>query len=114
MNGLEEKFILEISNSSNIAFWHRNLGRGKGFSLNGFKSNHYPDFILVTKTNRVIVVETKGSDRDNSDSASKLRLGLAWEKSTNSTKYKYMMVFDKNAIDGAYNLEEAIRLIKLM
>nr|WP_315251720.1 DEAD/DEAH box helicase family protein [uncultured Flavobacterium sp.] len=114
MNGLEEKFILEISNSSNIAFWHRNLGRGKGFSLNGFKSNHYPDFILVTKNNRVIVVETKGSDRDNSDSAAKLRLGLAWEKSTNSTKYKYMMVFDKNAIDGAYNLEEAIRLIKQM
>ena len=114
MNGLEEKFILEISNASNIAFWHRNLGRGKGFSLNGFKSNHYPDFILVTKNNRVIVVETKGSDRDNSDSAAKLRLGMAWEKSTNSTKYKYMMVFDKNAIDGAYNLEEAIRLIKQM
>jgi type III restriction enzyme len=112
MNGLEEKFILEISNAPNIAFWHRNLGRGKGFSLNGFKSNHYPDFILVTKTNRVIVVETKGSDRDNSDSASKLRLGKAWEKSTNSPKYKYMMVFDKNAIDGAYNLEEAINLIK--
>jgi type III restriction enzyme len=113
-NGLEEQFILEISNAPNIAFWHRNLGRGKGFSLNGFKSNHYPDFILVTKNNRVIVVETKGSDRDNSDSAAKLRLGMAWEKSTNSTKYKYMMVFDKNAIDGAYNLEEAVRLIKQM
>ena len=114
MNGLEEKFILEISNSPNIAFWHRNLGRGKGFSLNGFKSNHYPDFILVTKNNRVIVVETKGSDRDNSDSAAKLRLGMAWEKSTNSAKYKYMMVFDKNAVDGAYNLEEAVRLLKQM
>ena len=84
MNGLEEKFILEISNSENIAFWHRNLGRGKGFSLNGFKSNHYPDFILVTKNNKVIIIETKGSDRDNSDSAAKLRLGMAWEKITGS------------------------------
>ena len=114
MNGLEQQFIMEIANTSNISFWHRNLGRGKGFSLNGFKSNHYPDFIIVTKTNRVIVVETKGSDRDNSDSSAKLRLGKAWEKSTNSTKYKYMMVFDKNAIDGAYNLEEAILLISKM
>ena len=60
------------------------------------------------------MVETKGSDRDNSDSSAKLRLGKAWEKSTNSTKYKYMMVFDKNAIDGAFNLEEAISLISKM
>ena len=113
MNGLEQQFILEISSFENIAFWHRNLGRGKGFALNGYKSNHYPDFILVTKTNKVIVIETKGSDRDNSDSASKLRLGKSWAKLSGSN-YNYMMVFDKNAIDGAYNLEKAISLIKQM
>jgi type III restriction enzyme len=113
MNGLEQQFILEISSFENIAFWHRNLGRGKGFALNGYKSNHYPDFILVTKTNKVIVIETKGSDRDNSDSASKLRLGKSWSKLSGSN-YNYMMVFDKNAIDGAYNLEKAISLIKQM
>ena len=113
MNGLEEQFIREISGFSTISFWHRNLGRGKGFSLNGYKSNHYPDFILVTKTNKVILVETKGSDRDNSDSASKLRLGMAWANSAGSS-YNYLMVFDKNAIDGAYNLEKAISLIKQM
>jgi type III restriction enzyme len=113
MNGLEQQFILEISSFENIAFWHRNLGRGKGFALNGYKSNHYPDFILVTKSNKVIVVETKGSDRDNSDSAAKLRLGKAWSK-ISGANYNYMMVFDKNAIDGAYNLEKAISLIKQM
>ena len=113
MNGLEEQFIREISGSANIAFWHRNLGRGKGFALNGYKSNHYPDFILVTKANKVIVVETKGSDRDNSDSAAKLRLGKAWEKSAGSN-YSYMMVFDKNAIQSAYNLDKAVSLIKQM
>jgi type III restriction enzyme len=113
MNGLEQQFILEISSFSNIAFWHRNLGRGKGFALNGYKSNHYPDFILVTKNNKVIVVETKGSDRDNSDSAAKLRLGKAWSTASGSN-YVYMMVFDKNAIDGAYNLEKAISLIQQM
>ncbi len=83
MNGLEEQFILEISSSSNIAFWHRNLGRGKGFALNGFKSNHYPDFILVTKTNKVIVVETKGSQLNNPDTAAKLRLGKSWARLSN-------------------------------
>jgi type III restriction enzyme len=113
MNGLEQQFILEISSFENIAFWHRNLGRGKGFALNGYKSNHYPDFILVTKTNKVIVVETKGSDRDNSDSAAKLRLGKSWARLSGSN-FSYMMVFDKNAIDGAYNLEKAISLIKQM
>ncbi|SHL33141.1 DEAD/DEAH box helicase [Flavobacterium xanthum] len=113
MNGLEQQFILEISSFSNIAFWHRNLGRGKGFALNGYKSNHYPDFILVTKNNKVIVVETKGSDRDNSDSAAKLRLGKAWSTASGSN-YTYMMVFDKNAIEGAYNLEKAISLLEQM
>lgn len=113
MNGLEQQFILEISSFENIAFWHRNLGRGKGFALNGYKSNHYPDFILVTKTNKVIVVETKGSDRDNSDSSAKLRLGKSWAR-LSGPNYNYMMVFDKNAIEGAYNLEKAISLIKQM
>ncbi|WP_418262110.1 DEAD/DEAH box helicase [Flavobacterium faecale] len=113
MNGLEQEFISKISGFSNISFWHRNLGRGKGFALNGYKSNHYPDFIIVTKNNKVIVVETKGSDRDNSDSSAKLRLGKAWSTASGSN-YLYMMVFDKNAIDGAYNLDKAISLIQQM
>jgi type III restriction enzyme len=113
MNGLEQQFILEIAHFSNIAFWHRNLGRGKGFALNGYKSNHYPDFILVTKNDKVIVVETKGSDRNNSDSTAKLRLGKSWATAS-GTDYTYMMVFDKNAIEGAYNLEKAISLIQQM
>lgn len=113
MNGLEEKFISEVANFANISFWHRNLGRGKGFSLNGFKSNHYPDFILVTKSNKVILVETKGGDRDNTDSAAKLRLGKAWANIA-GPNYKYLMVFDKNAIAGAYDIGEAIKLIREM
>lgn len=114
MNGLEQQFIMEVANYANIAFWHRNLGKGKGFAINGFKSNHYPDFILVTKKNKVILVETKGSDRDNSDSESKVRLGNAWAELCGRSSYEYMMVFDKNAIDGAYNLDKAKELIRQM
>ena len=113
MNSLEEQFIREVASLSNISFWHRNLGRGKGFSLNGYKSNHYPDFILVTKTNKVILIETKGADRDNSDSAAKLRLGKAWSR-LSGPGFNYLMVFDKNEIEGAYSLTKAVSLIKQM
>lgn len=113
MNSLEEQFILEIANYPNIAFWHRNLGKGKGFALNGFKSDHYPDFIILTKKGKIILVETKGGDRDNSDSESKLRLGKKWAE-LSGPDYKYMMVFDKNAIEGAYNLDKAKELLRQM
>ena len=53
MNDFEKQVILTISSFPNIAFWHRNLERGKGFFINGFKSNHYPDFIGC---NRVLML----------------------------------------------------------
>ena len=46
MNNFEERVAMELGTSSNIVFWHRNLERGKGFYINGFKANHYPDFIM--------------------------------------------------------------------
>lgn len=111
MNNFETTVITDFASLPNIVFWHRNLGRGKGFPINGFKSNHYPDFILVTKSGKVILVETKGDDRDNSDSAAKCRLGNKWAE-LGGKDYQYFMVFDKNAIDGAYTVEKAKELIK--
>lgn len=113
MNGLEERAIMEIGTASNIAFWHRNLDRTKGFFINGFKSNHYPDFILHTKSGITILLETKGGDRDNSDSAGKCRLGNEWEKKAGD-KFAYFMVFDKKEIIGAYTLDKAKELISGM
>jgi type III restriction enzyme len=111
MNNFETSVITSIASLSNIAFWHRNLGRGKGFSINGFKSNHYPDFIVVSKSGKIIIVETKGDDRDNSDSAAKCRLGNKWAELAGK-EFLYFMVFDKKAIDGAYNVEKAKELIR--
>jgi type III restriction enzyme len=113
MNGLEKQFALSISGCSNIAFWHRNLGRSKGYALNGFRSNHYPDFILLTKKGTLILVETKGSDRDNPDSVAKRLLGKTWAELSGPT-YKYLMIFDKNPPEGAYTLEKAKELIMQM
>ena len=111
MNNFETTIITHIASIPNIAFWHRNLGRGKGFAINGYKSNHYPDFIVVTNSGKTILVETKGDDRDNSDSAAKCRLGNTWAKEAGNNFY-YFMVFDKNSIDGAYTTDKAMELIK--
>jgi type III restriction enzyme len=110
MNGFEERAISELGALPNIACWHRNLGRGKGFSINGFSSNHYPDFILLTKSGKVIIVETKGDDRDNSDSAAKARLGRIWQDQAGAN-FRYFMVFDQGKVDGAYTLADAKRLV---
>ncbi|MCB0809420.1 MAG: DEAD/DEAH box helicase family protein [Flavobacteriales bacterium] len=110
MNNYEARAITELGGLPNIACWHRNLGRSKGFSINGFSNNHYPDFILLTKSGKVIIIETKGDDRDNSDSAAKARLGRIWQDQC-GPNFRYFMVFDQSKVDGAYTLSDAKRLV---
>jgi type III restriction enzyme len=109
MGNFEHRVISDIANLDNVLWWHRNLSRGKGFRINGYL-NHYPDFIIKTKSGRVIVLETKGDDRDNSDSELKLKLGKKWESAAGSM-FKYMMVFDTNPIDGAEKITSALSKI---
>lgn len=111
MNKFEEQVILSLSNFSNIVFWHRNLERGKGFAINGFKSNHYPDFIIYTDSGNIIILETKGDFLDNSDSEAKVRLGNKWA-SLAGANFHYFMVFENKEIAGAYKLERAKELIR--
>lgn len=113
MNNFEEKVIMEIGTSSNIAFWHRNLERGKGFYINGFKANHYPDFILQTKSGMTILLETKGDYLDNTASEAKCRLGTEWERLAGKN-FAYFMVFDKKEVAGSYTLDKAKELISEM
>jgi len=110
MNNFEITVITDIASLPNIAFWHRNLGRGKGFAINGYKSNHYPDFIVVTNSGNIILIETKGDDRDNPDSAAKRRLGHKWAD-IGGSKYYYFMIYDTISPDGAYNRIKAKELI---
>jgi type III restriction enzyme len=113
MNNFEERVAMELGTSSNIEFWHRNLERGKGFYINGFKANHYPDFIMRTKSGKTILVETKGDHLDNTDSAAKCRLGNEWERQAGND-FAYFMIFDKKEVDGAYTLDKAKELIGRM
>ena len=111
MNSFEERVIISIAGFPNVRFWHRNLERGKGFSINGFKNNHFPDFIILTQKDNLILLETKGDHLDNSDSAGKVRLGNKWAELAGKN-FHYFMVFDNKKIDGAYNLEKAKELIR--
>ncbi|HEY5589686.1 MAG TPA: DEAD/DEAH box helicase family protein [Paludibacter sp.] len=106
MNGYEERVINEIGNMSNIAFWTRNVER-RGFRINGF-INHYPDFIIQTKSGKTILLETKG---DHLDAEQKIRLGGQWANKAGN-KYRYFMVYERRTVDGAYKLEDFLNIIK--
>jgi len=105
MSAFEQKIISKVADLDNVLWWHKNLSR-KGFCING-SINHYPDFIISTQSGKVIVMETKGEHLDGSDSATKLKLGKKWESEAGK-QYRYMMVFESNAIDEADNLAEAL------
>jgi type III restriction enzyme len=112
MGDFERRVINDLANLDSVRWWHRNGSRGKGFRINGFL-NHYPDFIVHTKAGRIVALETKGDDRDNTDSELKLKLGKLWEAKA-GRDYRYMMVFENNPIDGAERLSDALKKIDLL
>ena len=112
MNDFEKKVINEVANLDSVVFWHRNLERGKGFLLNGF-INHYPDFIVKMKNEKIILIETKGDHLDGSDSSQKIRLGEKWA-SKSGDNYRYFMVFSTPNLPGAKSIGELIEILKVM
>lgn len=105
-NGLEERMADFLADCEKVLWWHRNPS-GRGFCLNG-PINHYPDFIVRMRSGSIVLLETKGGDRDNSDSEAKIRLGQLWEKCA-GRNYRYLMVFEHNPPSGAYAWTEACR-----
>lgn len=114
VNGWEYQVISSLVNLDSILFWHRNP-QNSGYCINGF-INHYPDFILKTKSGKYLIVEPKGDHLDNDDSKNKRLLGqhLVSEanKMAGETKYYYFMVFEKKNVEGAFSLEECINIVK--
>jgi type III restriction enzyme len=111
LNGFETDMASRIGSMDNVLFWHKNPVH-KGFLINGFL-NHYPDFIVVTKAGKIVLIETKGDHLDGSDSQAKIRLGEAWAKKAGNN-YRYYMVFDNKQLHGAITIDEMVeRLGKL-
>jgi type III restriction enzyme len=108
MNSLEEDVINRIANMPNIAFWTRNIEK-KGFRINGF-INHYPDFVIQTKSGKTVLLETKG---DHLDAEQKIRLGNLWASKAGNN-FRYFMVYERRAVDNAYTLENFLSIMKDM
>lgn len=114
MDGLEYRVINAVAALDNVLFWHRNPERGVGFGIKGYtRYNHYPDFIVRLKSGITILLETKGDDRDNSDSRNKVELGTTWANKAGE-QYRYFMVFDKQQMDGAITVGELLERLKEM
>lgn len=111
MNPEERNLIDIVVGLGNVKWWHRIIER-KGFRING-NINHYPDFMVMTKSGKLVLIEFKGDDRDNSDSKAKLELGRQWQAQAGQN-YRYFMVFKNKefGIDGAYTLDQFVEIMK--
>lgn len=111
INGFEYEVINAVANLDNVLFWHRNPSR-TGFCINGY-INHYPDFIVRLNSGITVLLETKGDDRDNSDSRAKVELGRTWAHKAGE-QYRYFMVFEKQQMDGAVTIKELLQRLSTM
>ena len=111
MNNGERDLIDAVVALDNVKWWHRIIER-KGFVLNGF-INHYPDFMIMTTSGKLVLVEYKGDDRDNSDSERKLNLGRKWQDKAGGN-YRYFMVFKNRnfGVDGAYTFDDFVQILR--
>lgn len=109
INDTEWTMINQLASLDNVLFWTRNNDR-TGFCLNGF-INHYPDFIVITKSGKVLLIETKGDFLDGSDSASKIKLGQLWESKAGNN-YRYFMIYKNKNVEGAIKLDDFLQRVK--
>lgn len=111
MNNFEWDVINTIVSQPNVRWWHRVIDR-KGFYLNGF-INHYPDFIIQTKSGKIILLETKGEQLANDDSRDKIEIGKKWAY-LSGRNYRYFMVFKNKGFKDAESntLDEFISILK--
>ena len=114
MNNFEQSLIMDVASLDNVLFWHRNSDtKDKGFYLNGFSNNHYPDFILYTQKGNLVLVETKGDFLDNDDSKAKNILGKKWAEKSGEN-FKYFMVFESKNVDGCYTAKSFLDIISAL
>lgn len=116
MNNGEHELLDAVVGLDNVKWWHRIIERND-FRINGF-INHYPDFMVMTQSGKLVLIEYKGDDRDNSDSARKVKLGRIWQNkaciSAGADCYRYFMVFKNRdfGTTGAYMLDDFIAMMR--
>ena len=109
-NEFEREVIEQVISLDCVRCWHRNQEKGKGFCINGFV-NAYPDFIILLNNGVTVLLETKGSYLDGSDSKNKTRCGNKWADKAGS-KFAYFMVFEDKPIAGAFSVGDFLERLK--
>ena len=111
LNTFERKVIDVVVSLDNVKWWHRIIER-KDFFINGW-FYHYPDFMVMTKSGKLVLIEAKGDYLDGDDSKDKLELGRKWQQQSGKD-YRYFMVFEKKVLglDGSYTLDEFVDVMK--
>lgn len=109
-NEFERSVIEQVISLDCVRCWHRNQEKGKGFCINGF-INAYPDFVIILNNGITILLETKGSHLDGSDSKNKLDCGNIWSNQA-GLKFFYFMVFENSSIEGAVSVNTFINSLQ--
>lgn len=104
MNGYERDMVMELSGMDNLLWWHRNITK-REFQING-PLHAYPDFIAMTKSGKVLMIEAKGDHLENADSREKAWTGDKWASAAGKD-YRYYMVFQQRqpGWPGTCNIE---------
>ena len=112
MDGDETEIINKIIAKDNVRWWHRIKERRPGeFFINGHRKM-YPDFLVMTESGNLVVVEVKGPHLDGTDSREKAELGKTWADMS-GTHFKYFMVFKKagDGVPGAMLLNDFLNTL---
>ncbi len=94
LNGDEQDVAVYLDADEALVWWHRNVARAQ-YGLQGWKrSRIYPDFIFAATeksgSRQITVLETKGDQLDNADTAYKRELlsvlsnNFVWDHTTKS------------------------------
>ena len=97
-----------IDNLPQVKYWIRNLsGRPKtSFWLPTSTDRFYPDFVVVLKDERILVVEYKGADRVTTDDTKEKRnIGELWETKSNG---KCLFIIAEKRNEQGQSLENQI------
>lgn len=112
MNPFERRVVEKVSSMPNIKWWHRNIERHE-FCINGF-INHYPDFIVMTNSGFIVMIEAKGEHlTSNDDSREKAELRKIWQAQAGG-KFRYYMVSEDEIASNpdAIGLDKFLSIVK--
>ncbi len=109
----EKKLAMNLTGVENVRWWHRNLSQS-GFCINGF-INHYPDFIIMTNSGKIVMAETKGDQLKNEDSREKIAIGKEWKNAAGG-QFRYYMIFESenNLPEGAVSMNKFMEILKAL